>query len=250
MEIDKILTEELKRHGQINSYVTNILEQDEGDVPVEDVDMDVTAEEGDLDVASIEGPGAEGGEDEGGATAELGDLDAETDEETPPAEGEEIDTDTTEGGTEEIDVTDIVDTAQEASDKAGKAVEGIDSQNQKIDSLISKLDNLESKLGEMDQVMANIEALEGKIESLRPPTQKERLEMRSLDSGPFTQTPSDFFDEKKPEMEKSGKNEYVLTQAEVDNYNDAEIEASLDVPEKEETNENEEVYERKLKVFR
>ena len=29
MEIDKILTEELKRHGQINSYVTNILEQEE-----------------------------------------------------------------------------------------------------------------------------------------------------------------------------------------------------------------------------
>lgn len=249
MEIDKILTEELKRHGQINSYVTNILEQDEGDAPIEDIDMDIPAEEGDIDMAAVEGPGAEGGE-EGGGDSEFADVDAETDEETPPAEGEETDTDTTEGGTEEIDVTDIVDTAQEASDKAGKAVEGIDSQNQKIDSLISKLDNLESKLGEMDQVMANIEALEGKIESLRPPTQKERLEMRSLDSGPFTQTPSDFFDEKKPEMEKSGKNEYVLTQADVDNYNDAEIEASLDGPDKEETNENEEVYERKLKVFR
>ena len=149
-----------------------------------------------------------------------------------------------------MDVTDIVDTAKEASDKAGKAAEGVDTQNQKIDSLLSKLDNLEAKLGDMDQVMSNIEALEGKIESLRPPTQKERLEMRSLDSGPFTQSPDDYFAEKKPEMEKSGKNEYVLTQEDVENYNDADIAASLDVPEKEETNENEEVYERKLKIFR
>ena len=43
MEIDKILTEELKRHSQINSYVTSILEQEEGDAPG-DIDIDVTAD--------------------------------------------------------------------------------------------------------------------------------------------------------------------------------------------------------------
>ncbi len=249
MKIDKILTEELKRHSQINSYVTTILEQEEGDAP-EDIDMDVTAEEGgdelgDIEMSPVESPS---GEEGGDTDAELGDPAGD--------EGGELDMDmegetTDDGGaTEEVDVTDIVDTAQEASDKAGKAVEGVDKQSEKIDSLLSKLDNLESKLGEMDQVVANIEALEGKIESLRPPTQKEKLEMRSLDSGPFTQSPADFFDEKKGEMEKSGKNEYVLTQEDVDNYNDSEIEASLNGPAKEETNETEEVYERKLKVFR
>ena len=243
MKVDKILTEELKRYGQINSYVTNIFEQDEG----EEIDMDVTDEEGDVDMAPVEGPG--GGEGEGPGTEEGGgeeDMDLDLGSE----EGVEDETTDEGGATEEVDVTDIVDTAKEASDKAGKAAEGVDTQNQKIDSLLSKLDNLEAKLGDMDQVMSNIEALEGKIESLRPPTQKERLEMRSLDSGPFTQSPDDYFAEKKPEMEKSGKNEYVLTQEDVENYNDADIAASLDVPEKEETNENEEVYERKLKIFR
>ena len=239
MKVDKILTEELKRYGQINSYVANILEQE--------TEIDVTDETGDEEIAPVEGPGTEEGleTEEGGGEEDMDlDLDLGSDE-------EDVEDDTTDGGaTEEVDVTDIVDTAKEASDKAGKAAEGVDKQNQKIDTLLSKLDNLESKLGEMDQVMSNIEALEGKIESLRPPTQKERLEMRSLDSGPFTQSPDDFFAEKKPEMEKSGKNEYVLTQEEVENYNDADIAASLDVPEKEETNENEEVYERKLKVFR
>ena len=252
MEIDKILTEELKRHSQINSYVTSILEQEEGDAPG-DIDIDVTAEEGgdDLEMADVEAPAAaeaEGGDEGGDTDEELGDpAGDEGGELYMDMEGETTDDG---GATEEIDVTDIVDTAQEASDKAGKAVEGVDKQSEKIDSLLSKLDNLESKLGEMDQVVANIEALEGKIESLRPPTQKEKLEMRSLDSGPFTQSPADFFDEKKVEMEKSGKNEYVLTQEDVDNYNDSEIEASLSGPVKEETNENEEVYERKLKVFR
>ena len=59
MEIDKILTEELKRHSQINSYVTSILEQEEGDAPG-DIDIDVTAEEGgdDLEMADVEAPAA------------------------------------------------------------------------------------------------------------------------------------------------------------------------------------------------
>ena len=263
MKVDKILTEEIKRFNEIGGYVNNLdeialgfaaakpwgeteLGEQEGDAPEEDIDLDVSVEggedtESDLEMSPVESPGGDEGGDEG--------LDMDMDLE---GGDEEMETETTDdsGGTEEVDVTDIVDTAKEASDKAGKASEGIDKQSGKIDSLLSKLDNLESKLGDMDQVMANIEALEGKIESLRPPTQKERLEMRSLDSGPFNQTPDDFFAEKKPEMEKSGKNEYVLTQEDVENYNDAEIQASLDGPDKEETNENDDAYERKLKVFR
>ena len=258
MKVDKILIEEIKRFNEIDGYVHNLdeislgfagakteLGEQEDTTAVDDIDIE--------SVAPVEMPGQEEGggpgEEEGGGPGE-----EETDMDLGTEEGEDLgmEDETTDGGaTEEIDVTDIVDTAQEASDKAGKASDGIDKQNEKIDSLLSKLDNLEAKLGDMDQVMSNIEALEGKIESLRPPTQKERLEMRSLDSGPFTQSPDDYFAEKKPEMEKSGKNEYVLTQEEVENYNDSEIQASLDGPDKEEEEkEKEEVYERKLKIFR
>ena len=41
---------------------------------------------------------------------------------------------------------------------------------------------------------------------------------------------ADFFDEKKVEMEKSGKNEYVLTNDEVENFNPSDIENSFNQP--------------------
>ena len=42
--------------------------------------------------------------------------------------------------------------------------------------------------------------------------------MRSLDSGPFNQKPQQFFNDKQEEMRRSGKNEYVLTKGDVENY--------------------------------
>jgi hypothetical protein len=47
--------------------------------------------------------------------------------------------------------------------------------------------------------------------------------MRSLDSYPFNKKPDEFFKEKQPEMEKSGKNEYILTKGDVENYGRNEI---------------------------
>jgi len=41
---------------------------------------------------------------------------------------------------------------------------------------------------------------------------------------------ADFFDEKKDEMELSGKNEYVLTQDDVENFSPSDIENSFNEP--------------------
>ena len=60
------------------------------------------------------------------------------------------------------------------------------------------------------------------------------MELRSLDSGPFKQKLSDFFDEKKSEMEMSGKNEYVLTSDEVENFSPSEIKKTFNVYDDEE----------------
>jgi hypothetical protein len=49
------------------------------------------------------------------------------------------------------------------------------------------------------------------------------LELRSLDSYPFTQKLSQFFDDKSTDMQKSGKNEYVLTSDEVKDINPSQI---------------------------
>jgi hypothetical protein len=118
-----------------------------------------------------------------------------------------------EGKTEEMDITDLV--------KSQKKVE--EKQEEYFDNLFQHLDNLETKLGEMDGIMSKLNDLEMKIEKYREKTPQEKLELRSLDSGPFNQKLSQFFDDKEEDMEKSGKNEYILTQDEVEDYSPIEI---------------------------
>jgi len=118
-----------------------------------------------------------------------------------------------EGKTEEMDITDLV--------KSQKKVE--QKQEEYFDNLFQHLDNLETKLGEMDGIMSKLNDLEMKIEKYREKTPQEKLELRSLDSGPFNQKLSQFFDDKEEDMEKSGKNEYILTQDDVEDYSPIEI---------------------------
>jgi hypothetical protein len=117
------------------------------------------------------------------------------------------------GKTEEMDITDLV--------KSQKNVE--QKQTEYFDNLFQHLNNLESKLGEMDGIMSKLNDLEMKVEKYREKTPQEKLELRSLDSGPFNQKLSDFFQDKEEDMEKSGKNEYILTQDEVEDYSPSEI---------------------------
>ena len=123
------------------------------------------------------------------------------------------DDETSTGKTEEMDITDLV--------KSQKKVE--EKQEEYFDNLFQHLDNLENKLGEMDGIMTKLNDLEMKIEKYREKTPQEKLELRSLDSGPFNQKLSQFFDDKEDDMEKSGKNEYILTQDEVEDYSPIEI---------------------------
>ena len=52
--------------------------------------------------------------------------------------------------------------------------------------------------------------------------------MRSLDSYPFNQNPQQFFAQKQPEMQATGKNEYVLTSDEVEQIVPSEIKKTFD----------------------
>jgi hypothetical protein len=117
------------------------------------------------------------------------------------------------GKTEEMDITDLVKSQQKVEQK----------QEEYFDNLFQHLDNLESKLGEMDGIMSKLNDLEMKVEKYREKTPQEKLELRSLDSGPFNQKLSQFFDDKEEDMEKSGKNEYILTQDDVEDYSPIEI---------------------------
>jgi hypothetical protein len=95
---------------------------------------------------------------------------------------------------------------------------------------------LETKLGEMDNLINQINSLESKVDQMRPKTPEEKLELRSLDSGPFKQKLSDFFVDKQDEMRQSGKNEYVLTSDDVEEYSPEEVKTSFQDYEDEEMN--------------
>ncbi len=75
----------------------------------------------------------------------------------------------------------------------------------------------------MDNIVNKLNTLEAKIEKYRVKTPEEKLELRTLDSGPYNQKLSDFFIDKQEDIEKSGKNEYVLTKDEVEEFSPHEI---------------------------
>lgn len=137
------------------------------------------------------------------------------------------------GDVEEIDITDLVnmtksikkdmdDSKSEHSDVVGK-----------MDTVFTKLNDLEQKLSQMDSVINKIDELGSKIETMKPKTPEEKLELRSLDSYPFNQNPQEFFAQKQGEMQQTGKNEYVLTKQNIDDYSSDMIRNSFN-PESEE----------------
>jgi hypothetical protein len=199
-KIDNRILEEIARYNSINNY---IVEQD-ATLPPPPGDPNALPPEGgapapvDPNVAPAT-PAAPAGPQP---------VDLENDPDV-----EKVGEGDSEGKTEEMDITDLV--------KSQKKVE--EKQEEYFENLFQHLDNLESKLGEMDGIMSKLNDLEMKIEKYREKTPQEKLELRSLDSGPFNQKLSQFFDDKEDDMEKSGKNEYILTQDDVEDYSPIEI---------------------------
>lgn len=125
-----------------------------------------------------------------------------------------------ESGSEELDITELVDSQKNIEKK----------QDDYFENLFGQISNLESKLSEMDSIMNKLNSLESKIEKYREKTPEEKLELRTYDSYPFNQKLSQFFDDKKDEMEKTGKNDYVLTPDEVTDINVNDIKTSFQNP--------------------
>lgn len=202
--LEKKLQEELNRYKAINKYgKTMIMEQE---APAADP-LAAPADPA-LDAAAPTDMPADAG------------MDAPTD--LPPAGGEvPLDMpapDAMGGDTEEIDITDLVNMTKSLK----KDIEGNQNDHSqvltKMDDVFTKLDDLSQKLTQMDQVMAKIDQLGTQVQQMKPKTEVEKLEMRSLDSYPFNQKPQEFFAQKQNEMRASGKNEYVLTKDEVQDY--------------------------------
>jgi hypothetical protein len=202
MEISEKILLEITKYNKINRYIS---EQEVGAElpPAEELPA---VEPGAPEIPDGETPPADAGLPTG-TTPEV--IDVEKDEEVEKID----DTNQTEEGSEELEITDLV--------KSQKNIE--DKQEEYFNNLFNQISTLESKLGEMDSVIQKLNDIEAKIEKYREKTPQEKLELRSLDSGPYNQKLSDFFDDKQDDLEKSGKNEYILTVDDVEDFSPNEI---------------------------
>ena len=128
------------------------------------------------------------------------------------------------GGEEqvEVDVTDIVKKTEEAKEETTQVAS-------KVDDLLSKFGELEQKLGGMDEIISKMDGLEKEMVE-RNPTPVEKLNMRSMDSFPYTVKLTDFWSDREgydtggEEVEK----EYTLTNDEIDyDYSEEDVRNSF-----------------------
>lgn len=208
MSLDKKILSEIERYKRINKYI---------------MEQEVPPPAGE-DPLAPPPPAAEAPAPPA-APAPATPIDVESDPDVEKIDDEgESEEGGEESGTEELEITDLVDSQKNIETK----------QEEYFQNLFSQLTNLESKLSEMDSIMNKLNSLEMKIEKYREKTPQEKLELRTYDSYPFNQKLSDFFVDKKDEMEKTGKNDYVLTPDDVTDINVAEIKGSFQPEEDEE----------------
>ena len=219
MSLDKKILSEIDRYRSINQY---IMEQ-AAEVAAPEQDLGPLAPlPGDLG-AGAPPPPAEAGAVPPPAPAppaggEPLDVENDPDVEKLNDDGEsEEKTDKGEGESEELDITELVDSQKSIETK----------QEEYFNNLFGQLNDLQTRLGEMDNIMNKLNSLEAKIEKYREKTPQEKLELRTYDSYPFNQKLSQFFDDKSEEMEKTGKNDYILTADEVKDINVADIKNSF-----------------------
>jgi hypothetical protein len=218
--LEKKLLEEVKRFNAINKYGKKmIMEQDAPPPPPADDaagDVPPPPPAGDMGAPTDVPPAGD---------AMGGDVPP------PPPAGDEMGAtpmdDSMGGDTEEIDITDLVNMTKNIKNDLENNKQDNSAVINKMDDVFTKLNDLESKLAQMDQVMAKIDQLGATVEANKPKTEVEKLEMRSLDSYPFNEKPQEFFAHKQGEMRASGKNEYVLTKDDVENYPVDQIRSSF-----------------------
>jgi hypothetical protein len=248
MNKKKLLSEDLKRYRQLLEYTFYVPEEEmdddkllfdgmyinEQDPPTDEEGGDTEEENPFFDLGGEETPETEETEEGGEETPETEEAKegGETDPFGSEAEIEDEFVDSEESGTDEetieVDVTDIVDKTEET--KAS-----VDGMGEKMEELLSKLSDLESQVTDMDGVINKIDNLEKEIER-RNPTPVERLEMRSMDSFPYSVKLTDFWKDKEGYQATEQEEEFTLTQSDVDNFDEKEIRSSFESNNEEENN--------------
>jgi hypothetical protein len=208
MAISETIIEELRRYNKINNYIT---EQETGTDPLAAPSEDPLAAPAAPDAGALP-PAPDAGMDVATPPPTAEPIDVASDPDV-----EKLDDENESSETEELEITDLVKSQQNIETK----------QEEYFNNLFNQLTDLESKLSNMENIFTKLNDIEAKIEKYREKTPQEKLELRSLDSGPFNQKLTDFFVDKQEDIEKSGKNEYVLTTDEVEDFTPSEIKTTF-----------------------
>ena len=133
-------------------------------------------------------------------------------EPTPNAEGEV-----------ELDITDLINSTKDTKGK-------IDGINELLNNLMTKFDDFENKISSFDQILNRIDSLEKDFDK-RMPTPVEKLEMRSMDSFPYSVKLSDFWKEENEEIgDEKHEQEHALTPEDIKkDYNASTIKTTFDI---------------------
>lgn len=220
MSIDRKILSEIDRYRSINKYILEqAAEPAPDDLAALAPDAGAAPPPPAADAAAVPPPPPAGAAapPAGDTPAEPIDVENDPDVEKIDDEGQSEEKGGEETDSEELDITELVTTQKDIQSK----------QDDYFENLFGQLGKLESRLGEMDAIMNKLNALENKIEKYREKTPQEKLELRTYDSYPYSQKLSQFFDDKSEEMEKTGKNDYVLTPDDVTDINVNDIKNSF-----------------------
>ena len=133
-----------------------------------------------------------------------------------------------------IDVDDLTKAQEKTNDKVNSVGKDLGKVDARIEKLLGAIESLEGMFDKNNQEIADLRAEFEK----RNPTQTEKLNLRSLDSYPFKIRPTDYWKEKGEnsnysayaDNEEPTTQEYVITNNDVDDFNEREIADSFSVP--------------------
>lgn len=132
-----------------------------------------------------------------------------------------------------IDVQDLTDAQEEVNDKVNSVGRDLGRVDSRIDKLLGAIETLQGMFDKNNQEIADLR----KEFEKRNPTQTEKLNLRSLDSYPFKIRPTDFWNDKAEQgrydayadNREPTTNEYVITNNDVDDFTEREIEDTFSI---------------------
>ena len=132
-----------------------------------------------------------------------------------------------------IDVDDLTNAQEKVNDKVNAVGRNLGQVDGRIEKLLGAIETLQGMFDKNNQEIADLR----KEFEKRNPTQTEKLNLRSLDSYPFKIRPTDFWNDKSTEgrydayadNQEPTTNEYVITNDDVDDFTDREIEDTFSV---------------------